>query len=411
MSNDHTQQTDFDRADAGITARREAALKAHAERSGGLNTRAIHAGYTPDGQTGAINVPIYASTTYAQDGVNQLRGGFEYGRVGNPTFTALEQAVASLEGGAFGRAYASGMAATDTILRALLRPGSHIVLGDDAYGGTFRLIDVTFSQWGVEHTVVDTTNPENVAAALQDNTAVVWLETPTNPLLSITDIRAVKDAMGDHPAKLVVDNTFASPYLQRPLDLGADVVLHSTTKYLGGHSDVVGGVLVLNDAELDAELLFLQGGVGAVPSPFDAYLVYRGIKTLGVRMDRHCANAQAVAEFFEAHPKVKKVYYPGLKSHKGHDVAARQMSGFGGMVSIELESEEKAKAFCEATELFCLAESLGGVESLLEHPTSMTHQSAVGSALEVPRELVRISVGIEDVEDLIADLEQALDRI
>lgn len=411
MSNDHTQQTDFDRADAGITARREAALKAHAERSGGLNTRAIHAGYTPDGQTGAINVPIYASTTYAQDGVNQLRGGFEYGRVGNPTFTALEQAVASLEGGAFGRAYASGMAATDTILRALLRPGSHIVLGDDAYGGTFRLIDVTFSQWGVEHTVVDTTNPENVAAALQDNTAVVWLETPTNPLLSITDIRAVKDAMGDHPAKLVVDNTFASPYLQRPLDLGADVVLHSTTKYLGGHSDVVGGVLVLNDAELDAELLFLQGGVGAVPSPFDAYLVYRGIKTLGVRMDRHCANAQAVAEFFEAHPKVKKVYYPGLKSHKGHDVAARQMSGFGGMVSIELESEEKAKAFCEATELFCLAESLGGVESLLEHPTSMTHQSAVGSALEVPRELGRISVGIEDVEDLIADLEQALDRI
>ncbi|PFG28168.1 cystathionine gamma-synthase [Corynebacterium renale] len=411
MSNDHTHQTDFDRADAGITARREAALKAQAERSGGLNTRAIHAGYTPDGQTGAINVPIYASTTYAQDGVNQLRGGFEYGRVGNPTFTALEQAVASLEGGAFGRAYASGMAATDTILRALLRPGSHIVLGDDAYGGTFRLIDVTFSQWGVEHTVVDTTNPENVAASLQDNTAVVWLETPTNPLLSITDIRAVKDAMGDHPAKLVVDNTFASPYLQRPLDLGADVVLHSTTKYLGGHSDVVGGVLVLNDAELDAELLFLQGGVGAVPSPFDAYLVYRGIKTLGVRMDRHCANAQAVAEFFAEYPKVKKVYYPGLKSHQGHDIAVRQMSGFGGMVSIELETEEKAKAFCEATELFCLAESLGGVESLLEHPTSMTHQSAVGSALEVPRELVRISVGIEDVEDLLADLEQALDRI
>ncbi|MDK8511545.1 cystathionine gamma-synthase [Corynebacterium bovis] len=414
--NDHTT-----RADAGTAARRAearaAADRAAAARPAGFATTAIHGGYEPDGHTGAVNVPIYTSTTFAQDGVAQLRGGFEYGRCGNPTVTSLEQTVAALEGGLFGRAFSSGMAATDTLLRALLRPGDHLILGDDAYGGTFRLIDTTFREWGVSLSVVDTTDPAQIRDALRENTRLVWLETPTNPLLTVTDIAAVAEVTAGHAARLVVDNTFASPYLQRPLDLGADVVMHSTTKYLGGHSDVIGGVVVTSDEELDGELLFLQGGVGAVASPFDAYLTTRGIKTLGVRMDRHCANAQAVAEFLDARPETTHVLYPGLPGHRGHDVAARQMRGFGGMVSVRFaalggrSAEETAVRFCESTELICIAESLGGVESLLEHPARMTHQSAAGSQLEVPDDLVRISVGIEDEADLLADLGAALDAL
>ncbi|AGP31926.1 cystathionine gamma-synthase [Corynebacterium terpenotabidum] len=406
------------RADAGTAARREVALSAEARladaagRPFGFDTNAIHAGYDPDGQTGAINVPVYASTTYAQDGVAQLRGGYEYSRCGNPTVTAVEQAVAALEGARFGRAFGSGMAATDTLFRALLRPGAHLILGSDAYGGTFRLIDTTYKEWGVTCTIVDTADTEQITAALRPETKLVWLETPTNPMLGITDIAATAAALDGHDAKLIVDNTFASPYLQNPLALGADVVMHSTTKYLGGHSDVVGGVVVTNDEDLDGELLFLQGGVGAVPGPFDAYLTYRGIKTLGVRMDRHCTNAQAVAEFLEGRPEISTVLYPGLPAHPGHDVAARQMKAFGAMVSVRFAAGESAALqFCENTRLICLAESLGGVESLLEHPAKMTHQSAAGSALEVPVDLVRISVGIENVEDLIADLEQALDAL
>lgn len=408
------------RADAGTAARRAAALTAESRltdttgRPFGFNTNAIHAGYEPDGQTGAINVPVYASTTYAQDGVAQLRGGFEYSRCGNPTVTAVEQAVAALEGARFGRAFSSGMAATDTVLRALLRPGDHLILGSDAYGGTFRLIDTTYKEWGVTCSIVDTADPDQITAALRPETKLVWLETPTNPMLGITDIAAVARTLADagHPAKLVVDNTFASPYLQQPLGLGADVVMHSTTKYLGGHSDVVGGIVVTNDEDLDGELLFLQGGVGAVPGPFDAYLTYRGIKTLGVRMDRHCANAQAVAEFLSGRPEIAQVLYPGLPSHPGHEIAARQMKGFGAMVSIRFTAgEDAALRFCENTRLICLAESLGGVESLLEHPAKMTHQSAAGSTLEVPDDLVRISVGIEDIDDLLADLAQALEAL
>jgi len=420
-SADPSLHTEHDnRADAGTAARREAShatasrLVDASGRPFGFNTNAIHAGYAPDSQTGAVNVPVYASTTYAQDGVARLRGGFEYSRCGNPTVTAVEQAVAALEGGRFGRAFGSGMAATDTLLRALLRPGDHLILGSDAYGGTFRLIDTTYREWGVTCSIVDTADTAEVTAALQDNTRLVWLETPTNPMLGITDIAATAAALKDagHGAKLVVDNTFASPYLQKPLGLGADVVMHSTTKYLGGHSDVVGGVIVTDDEDLDSELLFLQGGVGAVPGPFDAYLTYRGIKTLGVRMDRHCSNAAAVAGFLQSRPEISTVLYPGLPSHPGHEVAARQMTGFGAMVSVRFAGgEDAALRFCESTRLICLAESLGGVESLLEHPAKMTHQSAAGSALEVPDDLVRISVGIEDIDDLLADLAQALDSL
>ncbi|KQB84776.1 cystathionine gamma-synthase [Corynebacterium lowii] len=399
------------RADAG-TAARLAQADAPRNANHGFATTAIHGGYHPDSHTGAINVPIYASTTFAQDDVATLRGGYEYSRVGNPTVTALENVVAALEGGKHGRAFASGMAATDTVIRALLRPGDHLILGNDAYGGTFRLIDTSLKDWGVQHSIVDTTDPEQVRAALRENTRLVWVESPTNPLLGITDIAAVAQAIDAHPARLVVDNTFASPYLQRPLDLGADVVVHSTTKYLGGHSDVVGGVVVTNDDALDADLLFLQGGVGAVPSAFDAYLTYRGIKTLGLRMDRHCSNAEAVARYLQESPKVSQVLYPGLAEHPGHEVASKQMRAPGGMVSVRFAGgKEAALNFCRATRLICLAESLGGVESLLEHPATMTHQSAAGSQLEVPEDLVRISLGIEDEADLLADVEQALGAI
>jgi cystathionine gamma-synthase len=375
----------------------------------GLATKAIHAGYRPDPLTGAVNAPIYASSTFAQDGVGGLRSGFEYARTGNPTRAALETALAAVEAGRFGRAFGSGMAASDCALRAVLRPGDHVVIPDDAYGGTFRLIDKVFTGWGVQHTPVAVSDLDAVRAAVTPRTRLIWVETPTNPLLSIADIAAVAELGTETGAKVLVDNTFASPALQQPLTLGADIVLHSTTKYIGGHSDVVGGALVTNDEELDAAFAFLQNGAGAVPGPFDAYLTMRGLKTLVLRMQRHSENAAAVADFLVGQPSVTAVFYPGLPSHPGHQIAARQMRGFGGMVSVRMRGgRSAAQALCANTKVFILAESLGGVESLIEHPGAMTHASTVGSQLEVPDDLVRLSVGIEDIADLIADLDQAL---
>lgn len=375
----------------------------------GPATRAIHAGYRPDPATGAVNVPIYASSTFAQDGVGGLRGGFEYARTGNPTRAALEASLAAVEEGAFARAFSSGMAATDCALRAMLRPGDHVVIPDDAYGGTFRLIDKVFTRWDVQYTPVRLADLDAVGAAITPRTRLIWVETPTNPLLSIADITAIAELGTDRSAKVLVDNTFASPALQQPLRLGADVVLHSTTKYIGGHSDVVGGALVTNDEELDEEFAFLQNGAGVVPGPFDAYLTMRGLKTLVLRMQRHSENACAVAEFLADHPSVSSVLYPGLPSHPGHEIAARQMRGFGGMVSVRMRAGRRAaQDLCAKTRVFILAESLGGVESLIEHPSAMTHASTAGSQLEVPDDLVRLSVGIEDIADLLGDLEQAL---
>lgn len=375
----------------------------------GPATRAIHAGYRPDPAIGAVNVPIYASSTFAQDGVGGLRGGFEYARTGNPTRAALEASLAAVEEGAFARAFSSGMAATDCALRAMLRPGDHVVIPDDAYGGTFRLIDKVFTRWDVQYTPVRLADLDAVGAAITPRTRLIWVETPTNPLLSIADITAIAELGTDRSAKVLVDNTFASPALQQPLRLGADVVLHSTTKYIGGHSDVVGGALVTNDEELDEEFAFLQNGAGAVPGPFDAYLTMRGLKTLVLRMQRHSENACAVAEFLADHPSVSSVLYPGLPSHPGHEIAARQMRGFGGMVSVRMRAGRRAaQDLCAKTRVFILAESLGGVESLIEHPSAMTHASTAGSQLEVPDDLVRLSVGIEDIADLLGDLEQAL---
>ena len=375
----------------------------------GLATKAIHAGFRPDPGTGAVNAPIYASSTFAQDGVGGLRGGFEYARTGNPTRAALEASLAAVEEATFGRAFSSGMGATDCVLRAVLRPGDHIVIPDDAYGGTFRLIDKVFTQWGIEYTAVALTDLDAVRAAVTPKTRLIWVETPTNPLLSIGDIAAIAQLAAPSNTKVLVDNTFASPALQQPLTLGADIVLHSTTKYIGGHSDVVGGALLTSAPELDEAFAFLQNGTGAVPGPFDAYLTLRGLKTLVVRMQRHTENAARVAEFLAGHPAVSVTLYPGLPGHPNHDVAARQMSGFGGMVSVRLRGGRRAALeLCSRTEVFILAESLGGVESLIEHPGAMTHASTAGSLLEVPDDLVRLSVGIEDVADLIGDLEQAL---
>src|ERR1700722_12242059 len=375
----------------------------------GLATKAIHAGYRPDPATGAVNTPIYASSTFAQDGVGGLRGGFEYARTGNPTRAALEASLAAVEGGSFGRAFSSGMAVTDCALRAILRPRDHIVIPNDAYGGTFRLIDKVFTKWNVEHTPVALSDLDAVAAAITPKTRLIWVETPTNPLLSIADIAAIAQIGGTNAAKVLVDNPVASPALQQPLALGADVVLHSTTKYIGGHSDVVGGALVTNDKELDDAFAFLQNGAGAVPGPFDAYLTMRGLKTLVLRMQRHSENALAVAEFLSGQPSVSTVLYPGLASHPGHEVAARQMSGFGGMVSVRMRGgRAAAEGLGARTRVFILAESLGGVESLIEYPSAMTHASTAGSQLEVPDDLVRLSVGIEDIADLLGDLEQAL---
>jgi len=377
----------------------------------GFETRAIHAGQAPDPATGAVVTPISLATTFAQDAVGDHRG-FEYSRTGNPTRAALETCVASLEAGAHGLAFASGMAAEDAVLRALVRPGDHVVLPSDAYGGTYRLVARVLAETGVEWTAADLTDVNAFAGACRDTTKVVWVETPTNPLLTIVDIEAVARAAHERNAHVVVDNTFATPYLQQPLGLGADAVVHSSTKYLGGHSDVVGGIVVTDDAELAASIGFLQNAVGAVPSPFDCFLVLRGIKTLGVRMDCHCANARAIVDLLDDHPAVARVLWPGRPDHPGHDVARRQMRHFGGMVSFTAAGgEEAALALVAATRLFTLAESLGAVESLIEHPARMTHASAADSALAVDPALVRLSVGIESLDDLLADLRHALDAV
>ena len=378
----------------------------------GFATRAIHAGQEPDPTTGSVVVPVHATSTFAQDGVGGLRSGYEYARTGNPTRTALEAQLAALEGGRFCRAFASGMAAEDTLFRATLRPGDHVVIPIDAYGGTFRLVSTVLADWGVHHTAVDLSDHDAVRAAILPETKLLWCETPSNPLLSVADVPALAGIAGEHGLRLVVDNTFASPYLQQPLALGAHVVVHSTTKYLGGHSDVVGGAVVTSDEELAADLARLQNGMGAVPGPFDCFLTTRGIKTLAVRMERHCDNAERVVEALDAHAAVSSVLYPGLGTHPGHEVAAKQMRRFGGMVSIRLAGgDAAARALCAATRVFTLAESLGGVESLIEHPGAMTHASTVGSPLEVPSDLVRLSVGIEDGDDLVEDLLQALGRV
>ncbi len=374
----------------------------------GFETLAIHAGQDPDPTTGAVITPIYATSTYAQDGVGQHKG-YEYSRSGNPTRTALETCLAALEGGTRAVAFASGLAAEDCLLRTVCRPGDHAVIPDDAYGGTFRLFAKVLERWGVAHTSVPLGDLAAVQAAVRPRTSVIWCETPTNPLLNIADIAALSAVAREAGARLVVDNTFASPYLQSPLALGADVVVHSTTKYLGGHSDVVGGALVVADAELGAELAYFQNAMGGVPGPFDSWLVLRGAKTLGVRMDRHCANARRVVDLLTTSDAVDRVLYPGLPEHPGHEVAAKQMRDFGGMVSFTLRGGEAAALeMVTKTRVFTLGESLGGVESLIEHPARMTHLSAAGSPLEVPADLVRLSVGIESAEDLLADLAHAL---
>ncbi|MCX5228295.1 cystathionine gamma-synthase [Streptomyces sp. NPDC006553] len=374
-----------------------------------FETRAIHAGNTADPLTGAVVPPIYQVSTYKQDGVGGLRGGYEYSRSANPTRTALEENLAALEGGRRGLAFASGLAAEDCLLRTLLAPGDHVVIPNDAYGGTFRLFAKVVQRWGVDFSVANTSDVEAVRGAVNDRTKLIWVETPSNPLLGITDIEAIAGVARQAGVKLVVDNTFASPYLQQPLALGADVVVHSLTKYMGGHSDVVGGALVTADEALGEELAYHQNAMGAVAGPFDSWIVLRGIKTLAVRMDRHSENAEKIVEMLTQHPKVTQVLYPGLPEHPGHEIAAKQMRSFGGMISFRVEGgEEAAVEVCNRAQLFTLGESLGGVESLIEHPGRMTHASVAGSALEVPADLVRLSVGIENVDDLLADLRQAL---
>jgi cystathionine beta-lyase/cystathionine gamma-synthase len=374
----------------------------------GFATRAIHAGQEPDPSSGAVIAPIHQSSTFAQEEVG-IHKGYDYSRSGNPTRTALETALAALDGGKHGLAFASGLAA-ETTIALLFSAGDHVICGDDVYGGTFRLFDKVFKRHGLAFDFVDTSDPTRVEAAIRPETKLIWLETPTNPLLKLADINAIAELARPRGIVTAVDNTFASPYFQRPLELGADIVHYSTTKYMGGHSDVVGGALVLNDDDLHARLKFLQNAAGGVPGPFDSWLVLRGLKTLALRMRAHEANAQAVARFLEEHSKVERVIYPGLPSHPQHALARRQMSGFGGMISIVLKGgEAAARDMVRRTKLFTLAESLGGVESLIEVPAAMTHASVAGSPLEVPGGLVRLSVGIEEQEDLIADLEQALD--
>jgi cystathionine gamma-synthase len=376
----------------------------------GFQTRAIHAGYDPDEMTGAVIPPIYATSTYKQDGVGGMRGGYEYSRSANPTRTALEANLAALEEGERGFAFASGLAAEHTVLKALCRPGDHVVIPDDAYGGTYRLFAKVEAPWGLEYTPAPVSDVDAMRAAIRPGqTKVVWVETPTNPLLNVGDIEALASVAHDAGALLVVDNTFASPYLQQPLTLGADVVVHSTTKYCGGHSDVVGGALVVRDMTIAERIAFHQNSIGAVAGPFDAWLTLRGLKTLGVRMDRHCDNAERVVEFLGSHPAVSEVIYPGLEAHPGHTVAGKQMKRYGGIVSFRVAAgEEQALETCARAKVFTLAESLGGIESLIEHPGRMTHASVAGTALEVPSDLIRLSVGIETVEDLLADLDQAL---
>lgn len=384
-------------------------------RDARFDTRAIHAGQEFDPTTGAVIPPIHVTSTYAQDGIGGLRGGYEYSRGGNPTRTALETQLAALEGGIRGLSFASGLAAEDALLRTALKPGDHVVIGNDVYGGTHRLIRRIFGDWGVRHTTVDTSDLDAVRDAIElGTTKVLWVETPSNPLMKISDIAALAELGDEAGVLVVVDNTFASPALQQPLSLGAGVVIHSTTKYLGGHSDVVGGGLVFaaGQEELAERVGFTQFAAGAVSSPFDAFLTSRGIKTLGIRMQRHSQNALAIARRLSEHAAISRVLYPGLESHPGHALAGRQMSGFGGMVSIDLAGGgEAARRFAESTELFTLAESLGGVESLVNYPSEMTHASVKGTEAEVPESIVRLSVGIEDVDDLLADIDQALARL
>ena len=381
----------------------------HRHKSG-FETRAIHAGYEPDPTTGAVIPPIFATSTYKQDGVGGLRGGYEYSRSANPTRTALEGNIAALEEGERGFAFASGLAAEHTLLKAVCKPGDHLVVPNDAYGGTYRLFAKVEDPWGLAHTSAPVSDVDAIRAAIRPGeTKVVWLETPTNPLLNIGDIEAVASVAHDAGALLVVDNTFCSPYLQQPLTLGADAVVHSTTKYVGGHSDVVGGAIVVRDLDLADKIAFHQNAIGAVAGPFDAWLTLRGIRTLALRMDRHCDNAEKVVGFLTQHTAVSEVIYPGLPEHPGHAVASRQMKRYGGMVSFRVAGgREQALQVCEKAEVFTLGESLGGVESLIEHPGLMTHASVAGTDLEVPDDLVRLSVGIETADDLLADLERAL---
>jgi cystathionine gamma-synthase len=375
----------------------------------GFDTLAIHAGQEPDPRTGAVVPPIFQTSTYAQDAVGEPRLGYEYSRSANPTRDALQECLAALEGGRRAQAYASGLAAEDTLLRAACQPGDHVVIPDDAYGGTYRLFAKVAQRWGLSWTAAPVSDLDAVRAAMTPQTKVIWAETPTNPLLGIADMAGLAALAHAQQAILVVDNTFASPYLQQPIAHGADVVVHSTTKYVGGHSDVVGGALVFADDGLAEQVGFHQNAMGAVNGPFDAWLTMRGIKTLGVRMDRHCDNAERIVEYLVHHKAVSQVLYPGLPEHPGHETAAKQMRRFGGMVSFRAAGgEAHAVQICNRAKLFVLAESLGGVESLIEHPGRMTHASAAGSPLEVPSDLVRLSVGIETVDDLLADLEHAL---
>ncbi len=376
----------------------------------GFETQAIHAGQPADQRTGAVMTPIFATSTYRQDGVGGLRDGYEYSRTGNPTRRALEDCMAALEQGARGIAFSSGMAAEDAVLRVVCRPGDHVVIPHDAYGGTYRLFNQVLSPWGLDHTPAHGDDVPAIVAALQPGrTKVIWIETPTNPLLGIADIAAIAEVAQQSSALLVVDNTFATPYLQQPLTLGADVVVHSTTKYAGGHSDVVGGAVVTADRDLGDEVARFQNSTGATAGPFDAYLVLRGLKTLAVRMERHCDNAERIVDFLAGHDAVGKILYPGVAQHAGHAVARRQMKRYGGMISFRhAAGREAAVEVCNSARLFTLAESLGGVESLIELPATMTHASVAESPLAVPDDLVRLSVGIESVEDLLADLEQAL---
>ncbi|MDP8977120.1 MAG: cystathionine gamma-synthase [Actinomycetota bacterium] len=375
-------------------------------RDTGFSTRAIHAGQDPDPRTGAVVVPVHQTSTFAQRAVGE-HGGWDYARGGNPTRDALQEALAALEGAPHGIAFSSGMAACDAVLRTL-GPGDHVLLANDVYGGTYRQLDRVHGPWGLDFDPVDLSDLDGVAGAWRPATRMVWVETPTNPLMSVFDVAALAELAHERGAQVVVDNTFATPYLQQPLALGADVVVHSTTKYLGGHSDVVGGAVLVGDDALAERLAFLANAVGGVPGPWDAWLTLRGLKTLAVRMRAHCDNARAVVDALVGHPAVRRVRYPGLPDHPGHAVAAGQMRDFGGMVSFDLADEHSALRACGRFRVFTLAESLGGVESLVEHPARMTHQSVTGSLLEVPDTLVRLSVGIEDPDDLVADIHHAL---
>ncbi|RPE78920.1 cystathionine gamma-synthase [Frondihabitans sp. PhB161] len=391
----------------------EKAPMTHDESAHAFETRAIHAGQEFDPTTGAIIPPIYQTSTFVQDGIGGFRGGYEYGRSANPTRDSLQTLLASLEQGSSAFSFASGLAAEDALLRSVLTPGSRVLMGNDVYGGTHRLVNRVWAPWGVTLETVDMSDLDAVrAAARPGETTVLWVETPSNPLMKITDIAGLSEIGRAAGALVVVDNTFASPYVQQPITLGADAVVHSTTKYLGGHSDTLGGAVVVNDDELASKVGFMQFGAGAISAPMEAWLTVRGIKTLGVRVDRHSDNAQLIADALVSHPAVETVYYPGLESHPGHALAARQMKRFGGMLSVGLAGgPAAAKTFAESTELFQLAESLGGVESLIGYPSEMTHASVKGTELEVPENVIRLSVGIESGNDLLADVLQALDRI